>query len=813
MEHFALNPTEPEQTPTPTPTPNADTEVKANTGILQSDIYKDLCLQLIHAETEDEVKSILRRYGYWDDSNEYWDEPKDWSYFGDNANSWATAGNQSSRPDYALVEKLTNSIDHVLLRECKIKNIPTEGTEQDGTPQTMQEAVKKFFNVPEGKIAECVAEERAKLAEEIKLIATGSSNNPCYIIADNGEGQPPEELPNTLLAFGKSNKLKVPFVQGKFNMGGLAIFRFCNFQLILSRQNPLLSKKLESENAWGFTIIYRKRSSSERERSSSIRYLAPEGKILSFVDDSLPILPGTYPESYEKPMKSGTFIKLYNYELQGYKTVILRDLYYRLSLLLEGTCLPIRFYERRKDYHKGKSHQTTLSGLQVRLENARGGGFSDNLECEPIPINFSPILGQKIKGKCYVFKEKGRTSYAKTEGVIFSLNGQSHGDLADSFFNRQGIGLGTLAGDKSLLVVLDCTSISYDQRENLLMNSRDRIAKSEISKRIQDALKEWLANHQGLKMLNAKRRAEQDNDKLADNKPLQDILKKVLKQSPVLYKLLLQGQRLSNPDPTIQEKPILELKKFPTYFELEKQYPREKTRKHSKDTVTVSYKTNAENDYFERVTDAGEITLYVNDQPYDDFSINLWEGKGTLRIYTDSDWKLGQVIEVTTKITDIDRTQPFVETFFIEREEPSVNPSGSPSEPKSGFDIPKAEPIEKDKWDKHLFNKYSALKVAENDGEYYYYVNVDNIHLKTEQKYSKNSNVFLENQYISAMVLIGLALLQEDKEKQNNAEDESQDTRDRDIFQEIAETTKNLSMVLLPMINGLGNLSKEQDGE
>ena len=98
-----------------------------------------------------------------------------------------------------------------------------------------------------GKIAECVAEERATLAEEIKLIATGSGKNPCYIIADNGEGQPPEELPNTLLSFGRSNKLKVSFVQGKFNMGGLAIFRFCNFQLILSKQNPCYPKNLKAK--------------------------------------------------------------------------------------------------------------------------------------------------------------------------------------------------------------------------------------------------------------------------------------------------------------------------------------------------------------------------------------------------------------------------------------------------------------------------------------------------------------------------------------------------------------------------------------
>ena len=78
MNQFTSNRTEPEQTPTPTPIPtlNADTEVKADTGILQTDnnkdLNKDLCLQLIHAETEEEVKSILRQHNYWGDSDEYW---------------------------------------------------------------------------------------------------------------------------------------------------------------------------------------------------------------------------------------------------------------------------------------------------------------------------------------------------------------------------------------------------------------------------------------------------------------------------------------------------------------------------------------------------------------------------------------------------------------------------------------------------------------------------------------------------------------------------------------------------------------------
>ena len=67
------------------------------------------------------------------------------------------------------------------------------------------------------------------------MIATGQKSKPCYSILDTGEGQTPEKMPETLLSLGKSNKLRIPFVQGKFNMGGTGVLQFCgekNIQLI-----------------------------------------------------------------------------------------------------------------------------------------------------------------------------------------------------------------------------------------------------------------------------------------------------------------------------------------------------------------------------------------------------------------------------------------------------------------------------------------------------------------------------------------------------------------------------------------------------
>ena len=50
-----------------------------------------------------------------------------------------------------------------------------------------------------------------------------------------------------------------------------------------------------------------------------------------------------------------------------------------------------------------------------------------------------------------------------------------------------------------------------------------------------------LKHHQGLRDLKERRRREQTEAKLADSKPLEDILESLLKKSPTLANLFLQG--------------------------------------------------------------------------------------------------------------------------------------------------------------------------------------------------------------------------------------------------------------------------------
>src|SRR6266481_2141135 len=55
---------------------------------------RDLCIALLHAETEDEVIGLLKTAGYWD-------QPALWRHYGDVENNWGQGGNQQSLADTA----------------------------------------------------------------------------------------------------------------------------------------------------------------------------------------------------------------------------------------------------------------------------------------------------------------------------------------------------------------------------------------------------------------------------------------------------------------------------------------------------------------------------------------------------------------------------------------------------------------------------------------------------------------------------------------------------------------------------------------
>ena len=795
-----------------------------------------LALELARAETEKEVIDILNRTGYWDDDSA-------WREYGTTSTNFSTISTQQGNADSALVEKLVNSVDAVLMRECLKDEVDPSSA---SAPQSIPEAQDKFFGIYGGKLSNIDKRQRTSLAENIYLVATGSKTNPSLSVIDKGEGQSPKRMPETILSLTKDNKVKIPFVQGKFGMGGTGVLRFCSkgnsVYLIISKRNFDIDVKTdekiyggndETRDSWGVTVV-RREDPKPGERSSHYTYLAPKGEILAFNADELPLLPGPYPDALHAPLKFGTFIKLYEYDIgPGLLSIIRLKLYYRLALLLPDVALPIRISERRRGYEDHKTYDTTLSGLSVRLDEDR----ADDLEPEFATPGTGEmtIKGEKLSYSIYVFKKdksKNYTNGAKGDGIIFSVNGQTHGSISKDFFARKAVGKSYLS--KDILVIVDCSKISNRSQEVLFMASRDRLVKGDLYYSIEGELEYILKNHEGLKELENRRRQEAIAGKLKDSKPMTDVLKDIFNKSPTLASIFQHGVRIRNPfkmeGVDSQEKFVGE--PFPNFFKPEKEHTADnpKSCPINQERFYIKYETDAVNDYFKRDKDPGTLTITLNGYELKDFSENLWNGRANIAINMPKDAKVGDNFCFKTKVDDVDRAEPFINEFHIliaegykpdssgggKRNEPPGTEKGNKRKRESRLALPNTFDIEQGDWDNDEykdfnFDQYSALKIRGTGDEngYDFYINVDNVHLKTEMKGTKTDPKILTARYRYGLVLLGMSILNFEKNRQenqtegeDNASDETELPMDND---QIARLTEAISPILLPMIAHLGS--------
>lgn len=139
--------------------------------------YKKLLLELYNASDADALYQLIVSYGL--DGSAYW-KP-----YGGNFNNAGIFENQQSSPENALVEKLTNSIDAILMKGCMIRGTNPKDKTNPKVPQTINAATKMFFNVDNGKWENIVSTERNGIAQNIQIILTGDRKTPNVAIYDN----------------------------------------------------------------------------------------------------------------------------------------------------------------------------------------------------------------------------------------------------------------------------------------------------------------------------------------------------------------------------------------------------------------------------------------------------------------------------------------------------------------------------------------------------------------------------------------------------------------------------------------------------
>jgi hypothetical protein len=823
---------------------------------------KKLCLELINCDGEDEAVQILKNRGYWNNLD-------CWRYYGDDELNWNRAGNQQARSDFAVNEKLVNTIDSRLMLECMLAGIPTEDA---AAPQSMREAVNRFIEktwggnlkVSGGRVEEWPAKFRTQIAEGISVFVTGpKGQKPCVNVADLGEGQTPEAFPQTLLSLGKRNKFKVKFAQGKYGQGSTGAIRFCGkrkLQLIVSKRHPnLLGNKAvpedypkhDTDDCWGITVVRREGEGMDVP-TPFYSYLAPigadkaprGGRVLRFKADEMPLFPKG-DDAYQRMVGHGTLIKLYEYNLTTASNILRRGgLRPKIDLLLPEPALPMRFHECRAHLKSGSEQVETMSGLFARLHE------NPNLEdVKPAEISIT-VQGHELIARIFAFKPGSSDTYRNTEGVVFTINGQTQGYIKAAIFARKKVALQRLA--KDLLVVLDCSSLTAMEQHDMFMPSRDRLVEDnafamEVEKKIEQALNE----NPGLRMLKNARQKMDIEEQLADNKPLEDVLKRVLKSSPSLARIFGLGQRLHNPFKPESKEPSdkpFHGKPHPTFFRFAGKEEGELLARaaHLESKVRVAFDTDVVDDYFTRKVDRGlkDFASIVGGKrvPLGDYvGPNLANGRANLSFDLSDGAKAGDIVEMEFVIKDpatgavfvnkakfavLAAIEPDDKTKTTKKKKPPSNKPGEQPDGQAGLDFPKVVWVkpEAPNWKMHFESLDDCLAIVD-DGEddatgkwqpdLKFYLNEGNKSLQNELKFTKLPVAAVKKQFEIGVVLVGMAMIHDDKQRgQEKDKDKNGEKKDKDqdaeVYKLAAQFTRAIAPVILPMIQSLGDLADEE---
>jgi len=420
--------------------------------------------KIFKAKDEEELSILFNEYQeIFNDDN--------WKPLGDNKSNYGVVKNQQSNPIAALIEKVTNSIDALLTKQCFEFGIDPKSKE---APQSMDEAIERFYPNNNWDLREF----RRKQGEEIQIIADGKGPRnqrnqypTSVIVYDNGEGQHPKDFENTFLSLLRGNKNNVHFVQGKYNMGGSGAIVFCGKK----RYQLIASKRYTNDGDFGFTLVREHaKKDSDHAKETWYEYLLIGGKIPSFPINQLEL------GLENRKFITGTIIKMYSYQFPKGYSGFAQDLNQSINEFLFSPALPILTKDISERYPNNKVLETDLYGLKRRLLSEESEYLDDKFSQD---FNDEAIGDMKVS--CFVFKTKvkdydlKRTKqvisdryFKNSMTVMFSLNGQVHGHYTSEFITRS-LKLNLLKSH--LLIHVDCTDMKYEFRKELFMASRDRL--------------------------------------------------------------------------------------------------------------------------------------------------------------------------------------------------------------------------------------------------------------------------------------------------------------------------------------------------
>lgn len=552
---------------------------------------KEILKKLLDAKTAEEVKAVVNSDPFFAACR--------WIPYGGRSNNVGTVDGQMREADNALMEKITNSIDAILMRRCYEEGI--DPRDHDKAPKNVADAVEMFFG---GK--EKLREKRSEFAKEwLRISAEGKRERPTITVIDKGEGQQPNNIKDTILSLNREIKERIPFVYGTYNQGGSSplgyagdptSYDFNYLQLVLCRRPPTIKDKQRAVNAdhYGFTLV-RKRFDFDANKFTYEYFVEEDTEdIHSFPSDEVIRF-----DDYD--FTEGCLIKLYDYQLPQRGNIVFRGLNEFIEKKLPDSPLPIYLKELR-DYKGGKDY--TIYGLRekfLRRNHLLRDGYPQKL-----PID----LGEIGKREIEVFVVKHKTQVPDEDLSAYLENPDK------IFFIKDGLVLHTenaawLRNECELVDLspyvfgfIDISSINPPVAQ-MLHSGREKFKNNATTKLALDRLKIFLRNENFRELDKEYARMSFGEESTFKDAALRKQLMKDIEKQPELRDLFEFGEDVplkeekKGPEPTTP----FEGTYLPEKFELVGADPREIEEG---SYCRVTFDTGAADKLFERTEDRGE---------------------------------------------------------------------------------------------------------------------------------------------------------------------------------------------------------------
>lgn len=704
---------------------------------------KDILLKLIKATTQDEVTALIESHPFFSKCK--------WVPYGNQANNAGTIKAQAPEPVGALVEKITNGIDAMLIRACWDNKIdPSSAT----APQSQYDAIKKFFGEKVADFNLTDKEVRDIAFKTVRIIGEGSAEKSTISIVDFGEGQHPLDFADTFLSIGGSNKIKIKFAHGVYNQGGSAALKFCGngYQLILSRRAPnMLNGR---EDLWGFSIVRERYEPGYK--AEWYEYCTIDETIPSFPYEPLKILPDG------EAIESGSFVRLYSYALKNPNLFVTgqreRELAREINKRYFSMPLPIQINEMRTQLRgwSEKNKVTRIYGLWRLLKKQ----FDDaQIVRSVLPLKAELGIFGLRKIEIVILNDEsdtGKSYKNQFEKIFLTVNGQAQHTESVNFIKTNCL-LPDLA--PYMIIHVDLSNAGY-QANKIFHTARSGMIDipeyEEFHRRLTDSIK----GDEALKELNREYKERKLRNAQPEDKDLSRYIGRLVKDNPFLASLLNAGEEIPTEKP---EGPKSEYhgEYIPTVFDLgfeKKDIPFNRYAR-------LRIETNATNDYLTRSTDRGELRW----TPCGLVQINhysLKNGYLPIRIEPVKGAKPGDSDTVTFELTrpNQESLKATLKIVIGEFEEPKINPSGPPRTPtKLALKLPELKPVPKEDWENFDWTSQDIVKVQEDQDGITVYINKEPDVLvefpdRNPRYSSGDAMVAVQKRYLASVYLYAVAM-------------------------------------------------------